>query len=54
MEKQVKAGRLKSIGMSNFNEDQILDVWNKSEIKPSNVQVNLKKLNCQEIGGKYL
>lgn len=43
MEKQVKAGRIRSIGMSNFNEDQILDVYNNSEIKPSNVQV-IKKI----------
>ncbi|XP_057337171.1 1,5-anhydro-D-fructose reductase-like isoform X2 [Microplitis mediator] len=48
MEKQVKAGRLKSIGMSNFNENQILDVWNKSEIKPSNVQVELHAYHQQK------
>lgn len=39
MEKQVKAGRAKSIGLSNFNESQIQNILNNSEIKPSNLQV---------------
>ncbi|XP_015585193.1 1,5-anhydro-D-fructose reductase-like isoform X2 [Cephus cinctus] len=41
MEKQVKSGRARSIGLSNFNEDQILEIINNSEIKPSNLQVEL-------------
>ncbi|XP_014219297.1 1,5-anhydro-D-fructose reductase [Copidosoma floridanum] len=41
MEKQVKAGRAKSIGLSNFNISQIQNILNNSEIKPSNVQVEL-------------
>lgn len=40
MEKQVKLGRTRSIGLSNFNEDQILAIWENAEIKPSNLQVN--------------
>lgn len=43
MEKQVKAGRAKSIGLSNFNEDQIMEVWKNAEIKPSNLQVNINR-----------
>lgn len=39
MEKQVKAGKLKSIGLSNFNKTQVLKVWHNSEIKPTNLQV---------------
>ena len=39
MEKQVKAGRTKSIGLSNFNESQIQNILNNSEIKPANLQV---------------
>ncbi|KAJ8670145.1 hypothetical protein QAD02_001404 [Eretmocerus hayati] len=39
MEKQVKSGRAKSIGLSNFNESQILNIYNNAEIKPSNLQV---------------
>lgn len=39
MEKQVKAARAKSIGLSNFNQSQILNVYNKAEIKPSNLQI---------------
>ncbi|XP_014219296.1 alcohol dehydrogenase [NADP(+)] B-like [Copidosoma floridanum] len=41
MEAQVKAGRAKSIGLSNFNQSQVLDVYNSAEIKPSNLQVEL-------------
>lgn len=39
MEKQVKKGRAKSIGLSNFNQSQVLNVYNNAEIKPSNLQV---------------
>lgn len=39
MEKQEKNGLAKSIGLSNFNESQILNVYNNAEIKPSNLQV---------------
>lgn len=39
MEAQVKAGRARSIGLSNFNDSQILNVYNNAEIKPSNLQV---------------
>ena len=39
MEKQVKAGRTRSIGVSNFNQTQILNVYDNAEIKPSNLQV---------------
>lgn len=39
MERQVKAGRTKSIGLSNFNQSQIENILNNSEIKPSNLQV---------------
>lgn len=50
MEAQVKAGRARSIGLSNFNESQILRVLNHAEIKPSNLQVNaqikLKRHYC--------
>ncbi|XP_058799848.1 aldo-keto reductase family 1 member A1 isoform X8 [Phymastichus coffea] len=41
MEKQVKAGRTKSIGLSNFNISQIQNILNNSEIKPSNIQIEL-------------
>ncbi|CAH0393578.1 unnamed protein product [Bemisia tabaci] len=39
MEEQVTAGRAKSIGLSNFNQSQILNIYNNAEIKPSNLQV---------------
>jgi alcohol dehydrogenase (NADP+) len=48
MEAQVKAGRTRSIGISNFNESQILNILNSAEIKPSNLQV------CNVIYIKYL
>lgn len=39
MEKQVAKGRVKSIGLSNFNEAQILEVYKNAQIKPANLQV---------------
>ncbi|XP_012275943.1 alcohol dehydrogenase [NADP(+)] isoform X2 [Orussus abietinus] len=47
MEKQVISGRAKSIGLSNFNEEQIEKVLNNSQIKPSNLQVELHAYNQQ-------
>ncbi|XP_011503610.1 PREDICTED: alcohol dehydrogenase [NADP(+)]-like isoform X2 [Ceratosolen solmsi marchali] len=41
MEHQVKKGLTRSIGLSNFNESQIQNIINNSEIKPSNIQVEL-------------
>lgn len=41
MEKQVDAGRVKSIGISNFNEEQITRIVNIARIKPANLQVEL-------------
>lgn len=39
MEKQVKSGRAKSIGVSNFNQMQLSNLYETAEIKPSNLQV---------------
>ncbi|KAJ8670146.1 hypothetical protein QAD02_001405 [Eretmocerus hayati] len=47
MEDQVKAGLVKSIGLSNFNESQISSIIENSEIKPSNLQVELQAYNQQ-------
>lgn len=41
MEKQVKIGRARSIGLSNFNEEQVSSIWKNAQIKPSNLQVEL-------------
>ncbi|KAK2583737.1 hypothetical protein KPH14_009655 [Odynerus spinipes] len=41
MEKQVEKGRVKSIGVSNFNEEQVLEVYSNAQIKPSNLQIEL-------------
>ncbi|XP_043255769.1 aldo-keto reductase family 1 member A1-like isoform X2 [Colletes gigas] len=41
MEEQVRKGRTKSIGLSNFNEEQVLSIWENAQIKPSNLQVEL-------------
>ncbi|XP_058799853.1 aldo-keto reductase Mkms_1984-like isoform X2 [Phymastichus coffea] len=48
MEAQVKAGRAKSIGISNFNETQVLNVFDNAEIKPSNLQIELHVYNQQK------
>lgn len=39
MEKQVEAGRIRSIGLSNFNESQVQNIVTNGNIKPSNLQV---------------
>lgn len=41
LEKLVKAGKIKSIGVSNFNIQQLQDVLDNCEIKPVNNQVEL-------------
>ncbi|XP_076226332.1 aldo-keto reductase family 1 member A1 isoform X2 [Nomia melanderi] len=41
MEDQVRKGRTRSIGLSNFNEKQILSIWENAQIKPSNLQIEL-------------
>lgn len=41
MEEMVKVGLTKSIGVSNFNKNQIQRLLNNSTIKPSNVQVEV-------------
>ncbi|XP_050510197.1 1,5-anhydro-D-fructose reductase-like isoform X3 [Diabrotica virgifera virgifera] len=41
MEKQVEAGRTKTIGLSNFTVSQIDNILKNSKIKPSNNQVEL-------------
>ena len=60
MEKLVKLGLVKSIGLSNFNSEQIRDILNKGSIKPVMNQVechpylNQDKLRkfCEERGIK--
>lgn len=39
MEKSVKAGKVKSLGLSNFDEEQIKEIVDAAEIKPAVVQV---------------
>lgn len=39
MEAQVKAGRARNIGLSNFNKTQISNILDVAEIKPTNLQV---------------
>ncbi|XP_033328185.2 aldo-keto reductase family 1 member A1 [Megalopta genalis] len=41
MEEQVRKGRTRSIGLSNFNEKQVLSIWENAQIKPSNLQIEL-------------
>ena len=41
MEAQVDAGLTKSIGISNFNEDQIERIVANARIKPANLQIEL-------------
>lgn len=41
MENQVDAGLVKSIGISNFNQEQIGRIVKDARIKPANLQVEL-------------
>ena len=41
MEAQVDAGRCKSIGLSNFNSEQIERIMQSARIKPANLQIEL-------------
>lgn len=41
MEDMVKAGLTKSIGVSNFNKNQVQRLLDNSTIKPSNLQVEV-------------
>lgn len=47
MEKQINSGRVKSIGLSNFNEQQIQKVWDASKIKPACLQVEIQPYHQQ-------
>lgn len=44
----MKAGRAKSIGISNFNESQVERIVKNAEIKPSNLQIELHAYNQQK------
>uniref|UniRef100_A0A914C670 NADP-dependent oxidoreductase domain-containing protein n=1 Tax=Acrobeloides nanus TaxID=290746 RepID=A0A914C670_9BILA len=39
LEKYYKLGKFKAIGISNFNQKQIQDLYDQAEIKPHNLQV---------------
>lgn len=41
MELLVKKGLIKSIGLSNFNKNQIQKIYDSAEIKPSVLQVEM-------------
>jgi len=46
-EKYYNEGKLKAIGVSNFNEEQIQDLYNKATVKPMNNQVECHILHPQ-------
>lgn len=41
MEQQVKKGKIKAIGVSNFNEEQLRMLYDNSNIKPAVLQVEM-------------
>lgn len=41
MEEQVRKGRTKAIGLSNFNAEQVQEIYKNAEIKPAVLQVEL-------------
>lgn len=41
MEEQVRKGLVRKIGLSNFNVDQVKEIYDNSEIKPCVLQVEL-------------
>lgn len=42
MEGLMETGKVKSIGLANFNHKQVTEVWDIAKIKPVNLQVRLK------------
>lgn len=54
MERAVKAGKVKSLGLSNFDEEQIKEVMNATEIKPAVVQVEAHPYFPQTALKEYL
>ena len=54
MEKAVKDGKVKSLGLSNFSEEQIKEIIDKTEIKPAVVQVEAHPYFPQTALKKYL
>jgi len=53
MEEQVNNGKAKSIGLSNFNTQQIDFIWQNSTIKPAVLQVECHPYCTQELLKKY-
>ncbi|KAE9549742.1 hypothetical protein FO519_007053 [Halicephalobus sp. NKZ332] len=47
-EKYYNEGKLKAIGVSNFNADQVQDLYNKATVKPMNNQVECHILHPQK------
>ena len=47
LEKYYNEGKLKAIGVSNFNEEQLQDLYNKATVKPMNNQVECHILHPQ-------
>jgi diketogulonate reductase-like aldo/keto reductase len=41
MEQAYKEGKVRAIGLSNFNEEQLLSVYDRAEIKPHCLEVSL-------------
>lgn len=54
MERAVKAGKVKSLGLSNFSIDQIKEVIDATEIKPAVVQVEAHPYYPEEELKEYL
>lgn len=54
MEKAVKEGKVKSIGLSNFNEEQIQEILDYCEIKPTVLQTEAHPYYPQTEIKKYL
>lgn len=54
LERGYKEGKLKAIGISNFNEAEILDILNHAEIKPSLIQVEAHPYYPQEKLNSFL
>lgn len=54
MERAVKDGKVKSLGLSNFSEEQIQEIVEKTQIKPAVVQVEAHPYFSQASLKKYL
>jgi 2,5-diketo-D-gluconate reductase A len=54
MEEAYKAGKLRAIGLSNFEPDRLMDIMAFNEIKPAVNQVEVNPFHQQADGATFM